>query len=170
MKRMIAMLLALLLATPALASPTLASASVLMLELPQDAQMVENVEFDDGDFIQTYQLSGGASVQLLRYATMDLTLGDLIASEWIGCTDVRELSLGEVDGCAAEGLRFAYQEDGQEALEVALIVVSAPDGKLVWQAVYPAALGEGQIDADVQAMIDSLGVMGEETAAEADVG
>ena len=65
---------ALLLAVCMLPALALATGSVLMVELPQDAQMVENVEFDDGDFIQTYQLSGGARVQLLRYASFDMTL------------------------------------------------------------------------------------------------
>ena len=69
MRKMFAVMLAVLLLMPALA---LAQGSVLMVELPQDAQMVENVAFDDGDFIQTYQLAGGASVQLLRYAAFDM--------------------------------------------------------------------------------------------------
>ena len=38
------------------------NAPVMLVKLPEDAQMVENVAFDDGDFIQTYQLSGGAYV------------------------------------------------------------------------------------------------------------
>jgi len=90
-----------------LALPALAAASVLMVELPEDAQMVENVAFDDGDFIQTYQLSGGASVQLVRYASFEMTLGELFASEWVGATDVRELGVSEIGGCPAQGLRFA---------------------------------------------------------------
>ena len=44
------------------------NAPVMLVKLPEDAQMVENVAFDDGDFVQTYQLNGGAYVQLLRYA------------------------------------------------------------------------------------------------------
>ena len=54
--------LALLLAGAAFADQE--DAPVLLVQLPEDAQMVENVAFDDGDFIQTYQLSGGAYVQL----------------------------------------------------------------------------------------------------------
>lgn len=50
--------LALLLAGAAFADQE--DAPVLLVQLPEDAQMVENVAFDDGDFIQTYQLSGGA--------------------------------------------------------------------------------------------------------------
>ena len=47
------------------------NAPVMLVKLPEDAQMVENVAFDDGDFIQTYQLSGGAYVQLLRAGGRD---------------------------------------------------------------------------------------------------
>ena len=149
---------ALLLALCMLPALVLASDSVLMVQLPQDAQMVENVEFDDGDFIQTYQLSGGATVQLLRYASFEMTLGDLIASEWAGCTDVRELGVNTIGGCAAEGLRFAYQEEGQAALDVTVALVKADDAVLVFEAVFPEALGDAQIEATVQEMISSMDV------------
>ena len=140
--------------------PVLASASVLLVELPEEAQMVENVAFDDGDFIQTYQLGGGASVQLVRYASFEMTLGDLIASEWVGATDVRELGMSEVGGCPAQGLRFAYQEEEQEALDVTLVVVDAGE-TLVFTAVYPQAMGAEQIDAAVEAVLGSMSVSAE---------
>ena len=63
MKKFVAALLALMLTIPALA---VGENAVLLVELEQGAQMVENVSFEDGDFIKTYQLSGGASVQLVR--------------------------------------------------------------------------------------------------------
>ena len=69
--------LALLLAGAAFADQE--DAPVLLVQLPEDAQMVENVAFDDGDFIQTYQLSGGAYVQLLRYMQSDVTIDGLVA-------------------------------------------------------------------------------------------
>ena len=165
MRKMFAVMLAVLLLMPALA---LAQGSVLMVELPQDAQMVENVAFDDGDFIQTYQLAGGASVQLLRYAAFDMSLGELFVSEWVGATDVHELSLTEVSGYPAQGLRFTYQEEGQAALDVTLVVVDAGE-TLVLSAVFPA----GSADAQLDAMLSSLSVMAEEAAAAdstADVG
>ena len=152
MKKFVAALLALMLTIPALA---VGENAVLLVELEQGAQMVENVSFEDGDFIKTYQLSGGASVQLVRYASFDMTLGDLFASEWIGATDVRELGVSEIGGHPAQGLRFAYQEEGQEALDVTLIVVNA-DETLVFTAVYPQALGTAQIDAQVEAMLASM--------------
>lgn len=156
MKKLFAALLALMLLT----AGACAEGSVLMVELEQDAQMVENVAFEDGDFIQTYQLGGGANVQLLRYASFDMTLGDLIASEWVGATDVRELGVSEISGHPAQGLRFAYQEEGQEALDVTLVVVDAGE-TLVFTAVYPQALGTAQIDAAVQAMLGSMSVSAE---------
>ena len=156
MKKMFAALMALLLLIPALA---LAQGSVLMVELPHDAQMVENVAFDDGDFIQTYQLAGGAQVQLLRYAAFDMSLGELFASEWVGATDVRELNITEVAGYPAQGLRFSYQTEGQAALDVALVVVDAGE-TLVMSAVFPA----GTADAQLETMLGSLSVMNEEAA------
>ena len=131
MKRLFAAMLALMLMIPMLAA---AENAILLVELEQNAQMVENIAFEDGDFIQTYQLAGGAQVQLLRYASFDMTLGDLFASEWVGATDVRELGVTEVGGYPAQGLRFAYQEEGQQALDVALVVVDAEE-TLVLSAV-----------------------------------
>ena len=156
MKKLFAVLLAAVLLVPALA---FAQGSVLMVELPEDAQMVENVAFDDGDFIQTYQLAGGAQVQLVRYAAFDMTLGELFASEWVGATDVRELGVTEVGGHPAQGLRFSYQAEGQAALDVALVVVDAGE-TLVMSAVFPA----GTADAQLEAMLGSLSVMNEDAA------
>ena len=153
MKKVFAVLLALMLLTGA----ALAEGHVLLVELEEGAQLVENVAFDDGDFIQTYQLAGGAQVQLVRYASFDMTLGDLIASEWVGATDVRELGVSEIGGYPAQGLRFAYLQEGQEALDVTLVVVDTGE-TLVFTAVYPQALGMEQIDAQVQAMLSSMTV------------
>ena len=164
MKKKIAMWLSLMLMIPVLAC---AQGAVLMVELEENAQMVENIAFDDGDFIQTYQLAGGAQVQLVRYASFDMTLGDLFASEWLGATDVRELGVSEIGGYMAQGLRFAYQEEGQQALDVTLIVVDAPQ-TLVFTAVYPQALGTDAIDSAVEAMVSSMTIgADEEQAAEA---
>ena len=68
------------------------NAPVMLVKLPEDAQMVENVAFDDGDFIQTYQLSGGAYVQLLRYAQGDVTLDGIVAGDWPGATDIQSMA------------------------------------------------------------------------------
>jgi len=162
------MLLALLLPAAALGD-----GPVLLVQLPQDAQMVENIAFDDGDFIQTYQLSGGANVQLLRYQAFDMTLDDLVSSEWVGCTDVRNIPVESVGGYPAAGLRLAYAEAGQDALDVTILTVDADGSTLVYEAVFPQALGSGQIEATVQMMIDSMDVTieGEEAADEnAEVG
>ena len=168
MKRWILMLLCVMLMLPAMA---MAQGAVLLVELEQDAQLVENVAFDDGDYIKTYQMDGGAQVQLLRYASFDMTLGDLFASEWIGATDVRQIDVSEIGGHAAQGLRFAYAQEGQQALDVTLIVVDAGE-TLVFTAVYPQALGAQAIDSAVQAMIHSMtvGTDDELVNAEAEVG
>ena len=155
MKKAFALLMLLALLLPA---AVLADGPVLLVQLPQDAQMVENIAFDDGDFIQTYQLSGGANVQLLRYQAFDMTLEDLVVSEWVGCTDVRSLAVESVGGYPAAGLRLAYEEVGQDALDVTILTVDAEGSTLVYEAVFPQALGSGQIEATVQMMIDSMDV------------
>ena len=76
------------------------NAPVMLVKLPEDAQMVENVAFDDGDFIQTYQLSGGAYVQLLRYAQGDVTLDGIVAAVGRRSNRRRGAAHGRFDGCA----------------------------------------------------------------------
>lgn len=150
---------ALLLLAALLSASALAEGPVLLVDLPQDAQMIENIEFDDGDFIQTYQLSGGASVHLLRYAAFDMTLSALVESEWVGCTGVRDLTIARIGGQPASGVRLTYQEDGQEALDVTILLVDCGGTALVFEAVFPTALGDAQIEATVQGMIASMGVL-----------
>ncbi len=66
--------------------------------------MVENVAFDDGDFVQTYQLNGGAYVQLLRYGEYEhVPSADLVAGDWPGATNVQGW-IGKVGGCTASGV------------------------------------------------------------------
>ena len=122
------------------------NAPVMLVKLPEDAQMVENVAFDDGDFIQTYQLSGGAYVQLLRYAQGDVTLDGIVAGDWPGATDIQSMALETVGGYAAEGLMLSVEPEDEEAVRVALVLVSADRCALVYQAVYPQRLGDDQID------------------------
>lgn len=150
--------LALLLAGAAFADQE--DAPVLLVQLPEDAQMVENVAFDDGDFIQTYQLSGGAYVQLLRYMQSDVTIDGLVAGDWPGATNVQALDLKTVGGCAAQGVLMNVAPEDDEALRVALVLVSADHCALVYQAVYPQRLGTDQIDDSVQHMVDSMDVLG----------
>ena len=101
------------------------NAPVMLVKLPEDAQMVENVAFDDGDFIQTYQLSGGAYVQLLRYAQGDVTLDGIVAGDWPGATDIQSMALETVGGYAAKGLMLSVEPEDEEAVRVALVLVSA---------------------------------------------
>ena len=140
------------------------NAPVMLVKLPEDAQMVENVAFDDGDFIQTYQLSGGAYVQLLRYAQGDVTLDGIVAGDWPGATDIQSMALETVGGCAAKGLMLSVEPEDEEAVRVALVLVSADRCALVYQAVYPQRLGDDQIDDAVQRMVDSMDVLGGSTA------
>lgn len=140
------------------------NAPVMLVKLPEDAQMVENVAFDDGDFIQTYQLSGGAYVQLLRYAQGDVTLDGIVAGDWPGATDIQSMALETVGGYAAKGLMLSVEPEDEEAVRVALVLVSADRCALVYQAVYPQRLGDDQIDDAVQRMVDSMDVLGGSTA------
>lgn len=140
----------------------LAERPVLLVSLPQDAQMVENVEFEDGDFVQTYQLSGGAYVQLLRYAGFDMTVDDLLGSEWIGAQDVQDLSIAKIGGFDTTGVRLSCTQDGQDAVIVTLVLVVVGSDTLVYQAVYPQSIGAEQIASVVDDMIHSMDVLGGE--------
>ena len=144
--------------------------SVLLAQLPEDAQMIENIEFEDGDFIQTYQLSGGARVQLLRYADFDMTLEELVQSEWTGATDVSAVDISSISGNPASGVSLTYAEEGQEEVRATLVLVTAGQDSLVFQAVYPSSLGEEQISSVVQEMIDGMEVLGGAGAAMQEVG
>ena len=54
-----------------------------------------------------------------------------------------------------------YEEpEDEEAVRVALVLVSADRCALVYQAVYPQRLGDDQIDDAVQRMVDSMDVLG----------
>ncbi len=161
MKKLIVLCLLILL--PALA---LAQGAVLLVEMPDNAQMVEDVAFDDGDFIQTYQI-GGATVQLVRYGAFEMTLSELIESEWTGSTDVRDLGVAQVSGHPASGAKLCYAQDGQ-TLDVTLMIVDAGGSTLVFTAAAPQ--GDGEAAKAVQALLDSMQVQGGEAYEETEVG
>lgn len=155
-KRLPALLaaLALLIALPALCA---AEGPVLLVELPEDAALVENVDFGDGDFIQTYQLPEGATVQLLRYTSFDMTLDQLVEADWNGARDVTPLTIAQVGAYPAEGVQLAYGEGG-EAVNAALLLVHAEDGiTLILQITVPAAQDD---DALFEALLGTLDALG----------
>ena len=164
MKRLFMGLAALLLMLGGMVCALADDAPVLMVQLPEDARMVENVAFDDGDFVQTYQLNGGAYVQLLRYDGVSMTTSDVVSSDWVGATNVQSMNLSTIGGCSADGVRFNYEEDGQDELRVSLVLVTSGRATLVYQAVYPQKLGEEQIDSTVDQMVNSMDVQGGDTA------
>lgn len=155
MKKLAVLLLSLLVLLPA-AAP--AEGSVLLLQIPDDAQMVENITFDDGDFIQTYQ-RGGMTMQLLRYAAFDMTLNDLIESEWTGCSDVQALDIAQAGGFPAEGVKLRYVQEGAGTVDVTLVLVRSEGSTLVFSAVVPQ--GDSENAALVEAMVRSMDVLGE---------
>ena len=169
MKKLMIGLTALMLMLSGLVCAWAEEAPVLLVQLPEDAQMVENVAFDDGDFVQTYQLNGGAYVQLLRYGDMSMSIGDLVAGDRAGATSVQDMELDQIGGCTASGVRLNYDENGQDALRVSLVLVTAGKTTLVYQAVYPQKLGEEQIDATVDQMVRSMDVL-DDSAQTQDVG
>jgi len=164
MKRFAMLVLALLLT----ATAALADGAVLLVELPQDAQMVEDIQFDDGDFIQTYQ-ANGMMVQLLRYAAFDMTLDELIGSEWAGAQNVTALALESVGGYPASGVQLDCAQEGQGVQNVTIVRVDTGDGVLVFEAV--AAQGDAAAAQAVEAMLASMSVLSEGAGGtEAEVG
>lgn len=159
----------LLFVLPALA---LADAPVLLMDLPESAQMVENVEFEGGDFIQTYQLEGGVTVQLLRYAGFAMTMDELIASDWPVNCGVEMQAMTEISGIPAQHARIlqAYDESGYPVkadggpggvMAIDLVLVNVDGTTLIVQSIDKG--GEGT-DIAVKAMIESLQVQGAEMA------
>lgn len=170
MKKWMVMLFALLL-LPALA---LAEGPVLLVELGEDAQMVENVAFEDGEFIQTYQLPDGVTVQLLRYMDFSMTMDELIASDWPDNCRVEMQEMTEKFGYPASCAHIwqtldesgypVRAEAGQEQMmmEIDLIMVSVGDATLIYQDSYIA----GQRGDATLPIIDSLQVLTGEAAEE----
>lgn len=161
MRRMAVLLLAMALMVPAFA---LAEGPVLLMDMPENVQMVENVMFDDGDFIQTYQLSG-MNVHLARYGAFDMSLEELVASEWAGAENVTALSLENVGGYSAMGVSLSCPQDGAGAVDVTIILVDSGAGVLVFEAI--AAQGDTGSAALVESMINSMDVL---SGDEAEVG
>lgn len=159
MKKMLMMLA--LVCAMLLGACALADGPVLLVELPEDALLIEDVQFDDGDFIQTYQLAGGVQVQMLRYATFDMTLAELADGEWTGYTAAQPMEIEQVGGCPAEGLRLAYQNENGDAWTVYMMSVEAQQ-RLLFTAVFPNELGQEQIEATVSGWLNTMAVMGGE--------
>lgn len=165
MKRILLIGLMLSLLIPALCR---ADGPVLQVDLPEGAQMVEDVRFEDGDFIKTYHLEGGATVQLLRYAAFDMTLPELAEGEWSGYRDARDIDLAALEG--AQGMRFVCKQE-DESYDVTLVLVPCEGQMLLFQAIYPQQTGgQAAIDEAVQAMLDSLSLLESEPTDEPVVG
>jgi len=152
-----------------------AQAPVMLVNLPESAQMVENVEFDNGDFVQTYQLENGVSVQLLRYTGFAMTLDELIASDWPVNAGVEMHEMAEISGYPAQhahiwqvldkdGYPVKAQsgelKDGEKMMEIDLILVSADGATLIYQDTYLS----GQRGDSTIAIIESLQVQGGDEA------
>lgn len=165
MKKLMTALMALMLLLPALA---LAAGPVLLVELPEDALMVENIEFEDGDFIQTYQM-GGAQVQLLRYASFDMTVEELAMSDWAGAQNVLPMEMTRVGNFPMSGVTLTYAEEGQEPLDVTLALVDAGAYTLVFSAVVPQDADEA-VHAQIDALVKTMQVYSEELGGEGEVG
>ena len=165
MKKLLMAIVACALLIPVLA---LAEGPVLLVELPEDAQMIENVQFEDGDFIQTYQ-TGSGTVQLLRYGSFEMSLDLLTEGEWSGYTNMRQVELPGLSGQNAEGMRFLW-EQVDESVDVTLVLVHAQGQELLFQALYPTQVGQEAIDAAVQGMLNSLSLLTDAPQEEAEVG
>ena len=161
-KWMNVLLLCAALLLPALA---LADGPVLLVELPDDARMVENVSFEDGDFIQSYQLAGGTQVQLLRYARFDMTLEELAGSDWPDATATAKLDVKHVGGCPASGLRLNSPAGDGSTLDVTLVLVDAGAYTLIFSAVCP----QGADEQAVETMLTTMNVLETESGS-AEVG
>lgn len=142
----------------------LGEGAVLLVEIPESAQMIEDVKFDDGDFIQTYQLENGGTVQLLRYAQFDMTLDDLVEGEWVGYSQKQEMSLDQVSNYPAQGVELVM--DGENgSLRVYVVMVEAEGQSLIFQAIFPPEIEEEVAQQQMDDWLESLTVNSAENAA-----
>jgi hypothetical protein len=108
-------------------------------------------------------------VQLLRYAAFDMSIDELIGSEWTGAQNVTVLPLDSVGGYPASGVQLSCAQEGAGMLDVTLVRVDTGSGVLVFEAAW--AQGDAQAAAAVQAMMDSMDVLNvDAVASEAEVG
>ena len=134
----------------------LAEGPRLTVQLPEDALMIESFEFDDGDYVQSYQLPDGIMVQMLRYAAFDMTLEELAEGEWTGYRDAQSLEVNEIGGCSAQAMRLT---DEQGSVIVYTVMLHAQDQTMIFQAVFPKTLGEERIKADMDAWLGNMQVV-----------
>lgn len=153
----------------------LAAGPVMLVELPESAQMIENVEFDNGDFIQFYQLENSANVQLLRYTGFTMTLEDLIASDWPVNARYELYDGAEISGYPAQRVHIwqpvdeggypvkakdGNAQESERMMEIDLILVTVDHATLIYQSTYLSDEG-GEI---ILPMIESLSIQGAENA------
>ena len=169
-KRMLVLLVLLML--PVL---SLADAPVLLVQLPENALMVENVEFENGDFIQTYQLDDGVAVQLLRYTDFEMSIEDLIASDWPLNVRSEISDMTDMLGYPAQHAHVwqlldeggypiradeAKGKDGEHMMELDLVLVHVDGTTLIYHDAYLS----GQRGDITLPIIESLKVEGGENA------
>ena len=140
------------------------NSAAILVDLPQDTIMVELVSFEDGDYIQTFQLPDGVTVQILRYAQFDMTLEELAEGEWTGYTSLKPLAIEGLDRLITEGVHLKtslVQENGTPAYDVYIVraQTNSPDQVHLLQAVFPSELGEERIEEEAGAMLDSILIM-----------
>ena len=138
-----------------------AGSCAILVDLPEDAVMVERVSFEDGDFIQTFQLPDGVTVQILRYATLDMTLEDMAEGEWTGYTLMEELPLDGLDQSIKKVIHLKTQADlgnGMAAYDVYILRAQTgnPEQAHLMQVVFPSTLGEERIHQLSKEMINSV--------------
>lgn len=138
-----------------------AGSCAILVELPEDTVLIEQVGFENGDFIQTYQLPNGAIVQILRYAEFDMTLEELAEGEWTGYTSLTPIDTKGLDGLIQEGIHLtkdADEQGGEPAYDVYMLRAQthSPEQVHLFQAVFPSEIGRDVIEAQSNAMLDSI--------------
>lgn len=146
----------LLLALALAAVPLCAFAQdMLQFKLPRDASLIEDVRFPDGEIIRTWQLAGGASIQLWRYTGEAESPELLIQEQWPDAGSLTALSMPEL-GSKSSAYRFVDDE-----LMVSIVSVSDEENSFIWQAIYPRRLGDEQIETLVAGMLRSMSLADE---------
>ena len=133
--------------------------AVMMIDLPEDTLMTERIVFEGGDYIQTFQLPCGGTVQILRYEQFDLSMMDLAEGEWYGYQAIEELNIEELDPCFEEGIHLKMET---EACEVYILKAETENPRQVHllQVVLPQTLGVEQLEKEIDRLLKSVLIQG----------
>lgn len=102
MKKLMIGLTALMLMLSGLVCAWAEEAPVLLVQLPEDAQMVGERAPLTTEILFRRISSTAVRMCSARYGDMSISIGDLVAGDWAGATSVQDMGAGSIGGCTAK--------------------------------------------------------------------